>query len=317
MQLRMVAPLDIGLEQTDAQLGLGQDDVFDLDNVERGLRRRKDVINLADGEMSGESSEEDAALADGAEQDEDETLDSDEERERKVKGLEDELDGLYDSYRTQLAERDAKFRVKEARRKNALRNEEWGGVQKGGSDDEGSGEESEGEGGWDVVAQRKAAAGEDSDSSEDEEAAAVVRKRRKLANGKAGLITSLDDQPKPSKSRAAQVWFSQDVFAGVPDIDELEDDNEEEEESSEEAADTQDTSLAEDDEAVSEVCSIDLPVLTDADMVSRMILVLKMISRSFLKHLTMMSRCGMLTTRMKTQSSSGKSWVDHIFSLFF
>ena len=47
-----------------------------------------------------------------------------EEKERKIAELENELDGLYDSYQERLKERDAKYRVKEARRKDKER-EEW------------------------------------------------------------------------------------------------------------------------------------------------------------------------------------------------
>jgi AdoMet-dependent rRNA methyltransferase SPB1 len=249
MQLRMVAPLDIGLEQTDAQLGMGQDDVFDLDNVEQDLGRGKDVTRLAEGEMADDD-ESDGDAQPAAEDEEDTAVDSDEERERKVKGLEDELDGLYDAYRTQMAERDAKFRVKESRKKNALRNEEWGGVKEPGSDDEGSNDESEGEGGWHTIQKHKAAGDVDDDSSgddEDEDVAKVPTKRRKLVDGKAGLITKLNDKPKLESSKAAQVWFSQDLFAGVPDVDEIEQE-EEPEESSEESAEE-----AEDVEDVAEV----------------------------------------------------------------
>jgi AdoMet-dependent rRNA methyltransferase SPB1 len=254
MQLRMVAPLDIGLEQTDLQLGVGQDDVFDLDNVERGLKKRRDVARLADGEMGDDaSSNSEPGDRDGASDDE-EFLDSDEERERKVKDLEDELDGLYDTYRTKLAERDAKFRIKEARKKNTMRDEEWGGVGATGADADQSDdeeEESEGDGGYDNIARRKAAGdgGSDSDSDEDEPAP-TPRKRRKLANGK-GLITSLDDQPKHTSSKATQVWFSQDLFAGAPDVEDIEDEEgDEDEEDAPETSGSQDADKA----GLKEVC---------------------------------------------------------------
>jgi AdoMet-dependent rRNA methyltransferase SPB1 len=236
MQLRMVAPLDIGLEQADAQLGVGQDDVFDLGEAERGLRRAGGARQLADAELPDGDDGEAAAPAHAEEEDE-EGLDSEEERERRLQGLEGELDGLYDAYRTKLAERDAKFRVKEARKKNALRSEEWGGVKGKGSDDDGSDgdsdAETDGEGGWDVVARRKAAEGEDSSDDDSDAEPVLPRKRRRLANGKAletGLVTSLEaPKPKAESSRAAQLWFSQDVFAGVPALDELEDEDDEDE----------------------------------------------------------------------------------------
>ncbi len=135
MQLKMTAPLDIGLEQTDAALGHGQEDMFDLGDASNGLRRKGGLNRLID-ESDVESDDEDEAAGFDDESDGgDEILDEDEERERKVAGLEDELDGLYDSYQERLKERDAKYRVKEARRKNKER-EEWHGIQPQGSDDE-------------------------------------------------------------------------------------------------------------------------------------------------------------------------------------
>lgn len=243
MQLRMVAPLDIGLEQTDASLGFGQEDVFDLGDAERGLRRKGGVSRLVRNAMDeDEDSDEEAAAGP---EDEDDALDSEEERECKVKGLEDELDGMYDAYRSHLAERDAKFKVKEQRKKNKERDEEWGGVKERGSDDDESDDDSGGEGGWDQVASAKARAGEsssdDDSQSEDEEAEAAPRKKRRLEDGtgvtsrSVGLIKSLE-APKlaDASTRAAQRWFSQDVFAGMPNLDEIE---EEEEEGSEEDSD--------------------------------------------------------------------------------
>ena len=81
-----------------------------------------------------------------------------------MKDLEDELDGLYNTYQDRLRERDAKYRVKEAR-KNDKSREEWGGIKEKGSDDED--DESDEEGGWDQQQARKAKADSDSDWSID------------------------------------------------------------------------------------------------------------------------------------------------------
>ena len=82
MQLRMTAPMDIGMEQADAALG-GQDDIFDLDEGSKALRGKRAAAGL-DDESEAESDE-------GEGEDEDEALDSEEERERKLAGLEAEL----------------------------------------------------------------------------------------------------------------------------------------------------------------------------------------------------------------------------------
>ncbi|KAJ7619133.1 Spb1 C-terminal domain-containing protein [Mycena polygramma] len=224
MQLSMTAPLDIGMEQHDASLG-GQEDFFDLGGAETGLRKRGGISALGDVEDADDSDEGEAPDAD------DEVLDSDEERERKVDGLEAEMDGLYEAYRDRMRERDAKYKVQESRQKNAER-EEWRGIHEpidleSDSDDE--------EGGWDKLEVAKQQSGDsssdDSDSDEEEDAPAT-RKRPRTETGpakpskRAKLVTKLREPQTQSASQAAQVWFSQDVFAGIGDSLEVEDDDE-------------------------------------------------------------------------------------------
>ncbi len=218
MQLQMTAPLDIGLEQHDASLGIGQDDIFDLETTENHLRRRGYLARFANGEGS-----DDDDIEAGQNGDEPEALDSDEEKERKLQGLETELDGLYDAYQVRLRERDAKFKVKEAREKNAHR-EEWGGIK--GSEDEDSDEESGSEGGYDTLHRVK----DDDDESSDDETDiddAPSKKRRRTDDApdgskKSRLVTKLQE---PS-NQAASVWFSQDVFANMDNLDNISDGDE-------------------------------------------------------------------------------------------
>ena len=149
MQLQMTAPMDIGMEQHDASLGYGQEDVFDLTGAERGMKRKGGVTMLTGDGYDMPESDESGPEGDGEGEDE-ELLDSEEERERKVAGLEAELDGMYDAYQERLKERDAKFKVTEERRKNGLL-EEWHGIQKDSDEDS----ESEEEGGWDKMEEAK------------------------------------------------------------------------------------------------------------------------------------------------------------------
>lgn len=236
MQLQMTAPLDIGLEQQDLSLGFGQDDIFALEDTERGLRRTGGVEALGD-EMDDEESgaEEDA----GEEEEDDEILDSDEERERKVAELEGELDGLYDAYQQRLKERDAKYKVREAR-KNDKSREEWGGIHQKGSDDEDSGEE----GGYERVQAAKARADENSDSSDSEDESEVETPTLKTTKKRSRGEEAADFAKKVKKakvdapvanssaqlSRAAQVWFDQDFFksAGLEDVEDEDEDEDEE-----------------------------------------------------------------------------------------
>ncbi|KAI0694877.1 Spb1 C-terminal domain-containing protein [Cytidiella melzeri] len=246
MQLQMTAPLDIGLEQQDQSLRLGQDDVFDLEHSQRELKRKGGMERLMDEAADDESDEEE----DRADEDEDEEmLDEEEERERKVKALEDDLDGLYESYQERMREKDAKYRVKEARRKDKSR-EEWGGIQKKDSDEE---DESDGEdGGWDNVQAVRARAGEDSDSSDDDDESEVEapqpsKKRRRaeevvdltkgVKKARSNGSVNLDGNAAANLSRSAQVWFSQDFFksAGIDDVEDDDDEDDDMEDVEEEA----------------------------------------------------------------------------------
>lgn len=242
MQLQMTAPLDIGLEQTDPTLR-GQDDIFDLDEASKGLRKKGGISALGD-EDDADSSEEEAQ----DEEDEDEALDSEEERERKVGELEAELDGLYDAYQERMREKDAKYMVKEARKKSKDR-EEWAGIREKDSEDEDSDDE---EGGYDVVQRAKARAGEDSDSESDDsdaesdsgfETAARSAKRPRIDDSslKQRKKARTDPASAPSTStgpltRTAQVWFSQGLFEGAG-IDDVEDDDDEESDADEDEMD--------------------------------------------------------------------------------
>ncbi|KAK7465655.1 AdoMet-dependent rRNA methyltransferase spb1 [Stygiomarasmius scandens] len=220
MQLQMTAPLDIGLEQQDASLGFGQDDIFDLQGAE-GARKRGRLSNQVGID---EDVEEDSDTGDEKE-DSEEELDSDEERERRAQKLEAEMDGLYDAYQQRLREKDAKFKVKEARKKNSER-EEWGGVKE--DDDSEHEDGSDSEGGYDQM--KRAEDSSSSDESDSDDDVAAKRKRshptedRSRNVKRARLLTRLEE-PKASGSQASKLWFSQDVFAGVDDdLENIEDD---------------------------------------------------------------------------------------------
>lgn len=205
MQLKMTAPMDIGLEVTDHALGRGQDeDVFDLADGGR-IRGTVDMPQHSFEEEIDEAQDDSLAGPDR------EAMDSDEEREQKVADLESALDGMYGEYKERLNARDAKRKVREERAKSG-KFETWKGIMKSGSVGDQSDADSEvtGEGGWEEMEEMKARLGEDS-SSEDEDS--DVNDNIRPAK-KAKLITTLTE-PKAITSQAAQVWFSQDVFSGV------------------------------------------------------------------------------------------------------
>ncbi|KAH7880620.1 Spb1 C-terminal domain-containing protein [Lentinula edodes] len=220
MQLQMTAPMDIGLELQDASLG-GQDDFFDLQGAEKGMRKRGGVSNLIGTE--GVLSQESDVDNDSDNASDEEILDSEEEREKKTRGLENELDGMYDSYRSRLRERDAKYKVREGREKNKER-EAWSGIKKNDSSDE---EDSDAEGGgWEEMERAKGHNDNSSssgDSDDEPEGPKTSTKKRSLPttgssrdSKRARLLTKLKE-PIPSGSQASKVWFSQDIFAGISD----------------------------------------------------------------------------------------------------
>jgi AdoMet-dependent rRNA methyltransferase SPB1 len=222
MQLQMTAPLDIGLDFHDQALGYGQEDILDLEMSRKQLGKKKshaDFVDLVDDKDGFESDEGERGED---EMDEDKGgLNLDDEEGKEADDLEAELDELYDAYQERMKERDAKYRVKEARRKDKSR-EEWHGIQQQDSDDHDDGDDSEG--GYDVVQAAKARVGEDSDSDSDSESdhnLDVPFTREKLKRTRGADAEVGGRQLKKARtgqletSRAASMWFDQEVFAGV------------------------------------------------------------------------------------------------------
>jgi AdoMet-dependent rRNA methyltransferase SPB1 len=228
----MTAPEDLDNDDR----ALGGEEMFDLGEGEEEMKRGhhskkglKDLVRDEDGMSESEESEEE-------EEEDNEVYSSDEERELKTQGLEGALDGLYDAYRERMSEKDAKWKVKQARLRDK-NYEKWGGIKEG-SDDEDDGvdkgykdrmvrqprrgdvdeeeeEESE-DGGWDVLAAEKAKLGEevssDEDSSDEEGEANPNSRKTKMAISSTGgasasssstrkakaqpLVTSLQDKEK-------------------------------------------------------------------------------------------------------------------------
>ncbi|KAI1772947.1 AdoMet-dependent rRNA methyltransferase spb-1 [Hypoxylon cercidicola] len=180
MQLHMVAPMDIGMEQAGPA---GPDSMFALKPIDK-----KGAVNkIAKGRMailSEADAKKDRDSGIGSSGDTDE---EDEEEDR----LERELDNMYDQYRERKAESDAKYRAKKARQEHE--DGEWEGLS---ADEQQSsdGEEME--------------VDSDEDSDEDESAPSKP------------LLTDLDNTPAGSGnlSKRATNFFSQDIFKDIPGI---------------------------------------------------------------------------------------------------
>ncbi|WVW83095.1 AdoMet-dependent rRNA methyltransferase SPB1 [Kwoniella bestiolae CBS 10118] len=270
LQLNMTAPED--LDTNDLALK-GEEEIFDLEEGEAEAKRQgkssrkslRDIVNDEDGmDLSSSSSE------DEGDDEDDEVLDSDEERERKTAMLEGELDGLYETYKERMQERDAKWKVKNERNKDK-NFDAWHGIRENGSDNEDEEkeeEEEEEEGGWDLL-QGKKADDQDSDSDsddedegldgeeEEEEKPKKIKKRefqfeqpKSAASRKnTSLVTSLQESEKRAQmSRQAQLWFDQSVFKGMDDLAALDGDEEEDETEVEEDDEDEDVEMDSEDE---------------------------------------------------------------------
>ncbi|KAI0002075.1 FtsJ-domain-containing protein [Russula vinacea] len=211
MQLQMTAPLDIGLEQTDAVLGHGQEDVFDLESAERAPRRIGS-LNLTDTE----DEDKDPRQSKDDNSSDDEALDTDGEQNGRVQALENDLDDLYETYREKLAERDAKFKVRVARQ-NDKRREEWTGIEtQVDTDDEDEGGRGLGFG--------FLVADEEDELSSTQSPKRKRPRQQETSRKKARLLTSLEEpQTTLQISRKTDVWFSQDMFHGLDHLSEDDD----------------------------------------------------------------------------------------------
>ncbi|KAK8101686.1 AdoMet-dependent rRNA methyltransferase spb1 [Apiospora kogelbergensis] len=182
MQMNMMAPMDIGLEQDGP---IGRDSLFALKNVDK----KNAAAKIAKGRMAVLKESEKRDHDSGIGETEEDSNDDDEEDR-----LERELDGMYEQYQDRKSAADAKFRAKKARKEHD--DGEWGGV----SADEHSSDDGELE------------QDSDSDDDSDDEDAAPAKK----------LLTDLDNTPEEEGglSKRAKSFFNRDIFDGILDGDE-------------------------------------------------------------------------------------------------
>ncbi|XXH00777.1 hypothetical protein Hte_007128 [Hypoxylon texense] len=180
MQLHMVAPMDIGMEQAGPA---GPDSMFALKPIDK-----KGAVNrIVKGRMAVLSEAEAKKDRDSGIGSSGETDEEDEEEDR----LERELDNMYDQFRERKAESDAKYRAKKARQEHE--DGEWEGLS---ADEQQSSDEDEMQ--------------VDSDEDSDEEDSVPSKP----------LITDLDNAPAGSGglSKRATNFFSQGIFKDIPGI---------------------------------------------------------------------------------------------------
>ncbi|KAK7954980.1 hypothetical protein PG988_015674 [Apiospora saccharicola] len=185
MQMNMMAPMDIGLEQDGP---VGRDALFGL----RGVDKKNAAAKIAKGKMAILKEAEARKDLDSGigEEEEDDLIDEDDEDR-----LERELDGMYDQYQERKSAADAKFRAKKARKEHD--DGEWGGVSadENQSDDDNELEQDS-----------------SSDDDSDDEDGLPAKK----------LLTDLDNTPEEEGglSKRAKSFFNRDIFDGILDADE-------------------------------------------------------------------------------------------------
>lgn len=222
MQLHMMAPTEIGLEQEGP---LGEDSMFALKAIDKAgalnrvVKGKMNVVVETDDAKKSRL-EKAGIMIDEEELDEDEANDI----------LEEELDAMYEQYQERRAEADVKYRAKKARKE--FETEEWYGIEaeKAASDSDS-----------DVIME----SGDESSDNDDEEESTGLSKKK--------LVTSLEDERKKINglSKSAALFFDQDVFKGlgvdIPGEDE-EEEGEDEEASDEDVSDADDIVHSNDEE---------------------------------------------------------------------
>jgi len=226
MQLKMTAPMDIGLDQQDLSLRTGQEDIFDIDTKDGNLRktlRRKLVIDDEEGDIVV-SSEDEAAY--GMESREETMAQSRDENEQRLADLEAELDDMYEAYQDRLREKDAKHKIRAAR---DLKMDKWNGIENGDSGFE-TGEEEETPNGWDTMQRAKMQDSDtdDSASGSEEEPKETTKKRTRFEENAVSMqkrrrLSPTFSDVKTTTSAAAKLWFSQDMFGRVKGLHQLDD----------------------------------------------------------------------------------------------
>lgn len=175
MQLNMVAPMDIGMEEAGP---IGEGAMFSIKLAEKSdalqrLSRGKMTVVAGQGQEPQQLMTQEAT----------DNSESDEEEDR----LERDLDAMYESYRERKAEADAKYRAKKAREMRG--DDEWEGLSATEQAEESDSSALEEE--------------DDEDSSDDEESQPIRK----------SLNDSDKELPEANGlSRRAAAFFSQDVF---------------------------------------------------------------------------------------------------------
>ncbi|KAG0205363.1 AdoMet-dependent rRNA methyltransferase spb1 [Mortierella sp. GBA30] len=246
MQLGMIIPTDIGLEQD----GPDGQSLFSLTNIQKagGLKmvRKGDAdidpeefnaeMDLGEDIVTGEQDTKAISKRKGksmvkedidAQFIDDNAMDSDVDGDAE---LMEDLDEMYEQYKERQLERDAKLRAKAKREDKG----EWKGFKRNGSGEEDS--DSEDEELNSAMQQNDDTSDSDSDSgADDEDGLPGAQKKMIKKSSKNPLLVGLDDKEQAELrqktdsglTKGAKMFFDQDMFKGLVGEDEEDEEDEE------------------------------------------------------------------------------------------
>lgn len=176
MQLNMVAPMDIGMDEAGPS---GEGSMFTLKAVDRTDGLRKIAKGRMTANVPSQREQRDSGVGSSPDTDE-----SDEEEDR----LDRELDAMYDHYRERKSEADAKYRAKRMREEH--KDDEWEGLSENGED---------------ALSESSGLDEEDSSDEEDHEpTTGLIRQFEEEGVPRADGL-----------SKKAAAFFSQDIFQSI------------------------------------------------------------------------------------------------------
>jgi len=207
MQLKMTAPLDIGLQQHDQSLDIGQDDMFDSDIKNTLLQRHDLSTSMEDCMLACDESDEGDVTA----------TDSHEGYATNLERLETELDDLYETYQERALAKDMKYRARAARQDKS--DQEWCDRPEKRKFDESGDEvslEKDGKG------QRQMSESLSAGSCEeevDERSLSLQTHKRTTSHKTPKRLRLTSDSGNSRASTTGLMWFDHALFSGVTDHD--------------------------------------------------------------------------------------------------
>ncbi|KAI9207785.1 Spb1 C-terminal domain-containing protein [Polychytrium aggregatum] len=217
MQMGMTTPMDIGLEAEHGIGGLDVDDGSGLFDWKKVGDASNTLGKARRGEFEEFESDESDDAAEDDDDEEDEVLDSDEETAQKVQWLENDLDQMYENYKSRKLEKDPKAKVAQQKEGAKAKFEEWYGSEydksirdlgKDDDDDEEGGERQ----GSDDDSEYSSWGDESEDERKPTKKGAAVKIGAKRTKPSADSEDEDQDDAPQALSKKAKLFFDNPIF---------------------------------------------------------------------------------------------------------